>query len=293
MKKRIAVLFHENDRYINIRDYVIAFLADYWVKDGNEVTFVFGTQKFVPANIAILHVNLSVVPDEYLEFAKHYPIVLNGRIKDIRKSAFSRRLLARDDPYQGKVIVKTDLNSAGGPERYLNRSHSLLMLSGYVPKQVRSLISRHILRTSFGPLRIQTSTDYHIYDSLREVPRSCFDDPALVVEEFLPEREKGLYCMRIFNFLGDRSNCIRVKSAHPIVKWSNWDAGDVQVIEPHPDVVNFRNSLGLDYGKLDYVVHDGEAIILDVNKTMGIGTSTNVKEMRAHRAAGIYSYFVK
>jgi hypothetical protein len=39
---------------------------------------------------------------------------------------------------------------------------------------------------------------------------------------------------------------------------------------PVPDeVVSLRRQLGLDYGKIDYVIHDNQVVILDVNKTPG------------------------
>ncbi len=37
---------------------------------------------------------------------------------------------------------------------------------------------------------------------------------------------------------------------------------------PVPDeVLALRRELGLDYGKIDYVIHDGQVVILDVNRT--------------------------
>ena len=70
----------------------------------------------MPADLVLLHVNLSVVPDEYLELASRYPIVVNGKAKDIRKSTYSTLRVTRDDPYAGPVIVKSNLNYAGVPE---------------------------------------------------------------------------------------------------------------------------------------------------------------------------------
>ena len=49
-----------------------------------------------------------------------------------------------------------------------------------------------------------------------------------------------------------------------------------------------------DFGKFDYVVHEGNAVLLDANKTIGCfpGKATSsVAASRRHRAAGIYSYF--
>ena len=65
-------------------------------------------------------------------------------------------------------------------------------------------------------------------------------------------------------------------------------------VEPHQEIVKWREAMKFDYGKFDYVVHDGKAVLLDANKTIGCvtGKATSwVAAGRRHRAAGIYSYF--
>ena len=62
-----------------VQDYVIWHLAKIWFDDGHKILFLFGVQKFVPADICIVHVDLSVVPDEYLEFASRFPVAINGK----------------------------------------------------------------------------------------------------------------------------------------------------------------------------------------------------------------------
>ena len=111
--KRIVIIFHEQQRHWAVDRYLISKMADLWHEDGLEVRYVFGVDEFVHADLAILHVDLSVVPEEYLELASRYPITLNGRVRDIRKSSFSKNLLAPHDDFNGKVIVKTDLNHGG------------------------------------------------------------------------------------------------------------------------------------------------------------------------------------
>jgi hypothetical protein len=92
VKREIAIIFHENDKG-RAQHYAITYLAEMWQERGINPIFIFGTKRFVPADLAILHVNLSIVPDEYIEFAHMYPIVLNGMVKDIRKSSFSDHLI--------------------------------------------------------------------------------------------------------------------------------------------------------------------------------------------------------
>lgn len=285
MGKRIVILFHENEPSQRPR-YVISFLADIWRADGNEVVFLFGVRKFVPADLIIVHVDLSVVPDEYLEFARQYPIVLNGAVKDIRKSTFSKNLVGADDPYQGKVIVKSDLNYAGKPEQHLNastRSSTSLLC------KIFSLFSSGLPGRTFS---FKSSRDYRVYDHLHLVPQACFENPGLVVEKFLPEQEKGLYFVRNYQFLGDRMTCTRLGSKNPIVKWKTMVSNEP--IEPHPEIIHLQKEMNFDYGKFDYVVHEGKAILLDINKTTGAiprNMTPELERMRRYRAEGISWYF--
>ncbi len=286
LRKRIAILFHEHDRGRDLTCYAITFLAEYWRADGHDVRLVFGTKKFIPADLAILHVDLSVIPDEYLAFAQRYPLTLNGAVKDIRKSTFSRNLVTPDDPYGGRVIVKSDLNYAGLPERVLHRS-GFSTFSG----RVQRLWSRYHLAAPDRSLQFNTPTDYRIYESRREVPRAYFKRSDLVIEKFLPEVENGFYHVRIYQFLGDRETWTRLAARHPIVN----DRSRIgsETVEPHPEIIELRKGMKFDYGKFDYVVHGGKTVLLDTNKTTGADAvrTPELEAMRRHRADGIYSYF--
>jgi hypothetical protein len=120
--KRIAILFHKGDRHYDLSRYMVHYLARRWRADGHEVINLFGVSRFEPADLILVHVNLSVVPGEYIEFASRYPIALNSGVRDIRKSTISRNLVRPGEGWDGPVIVKSDLNYAGLPERVLNRS---------------------------------------------------------------------------------------------------------------------------------------------------------------------------
>jgi hypothetical protein len=41
---------------------------------------------------------------------------------------------------------------------------------------------------------------------------------------------------------------------------------------PHPRLLRLRRQLNLGYGKIDYVMVDGEPFIFDANKTIGMGS---------------------
>ena len=249
------------------KSYSIAELVRVWVNDGNEVYLIFGTKRYIPADIIIVHVDLSVVPDEYLEFARRYPISINSSVKDIRKTLISKNLLTREDSYAGKVIVKTNHNYAGRPELWIGKRKLLF----------------------------NSPRDYPVFDTLADVPDHFFESPDYVVEKFLPEIRDGLYYVRLFYFLGDRENCIWLAAKNPVVNGSTYLM--TANTEPHPEIRQLRKTLNFDYGKFDYVVNDGRIILLDANKTTGKwniddrNRHLNLADIYRERAKGIYSYF--
>jgi len=274
LKKKIAILCHENAGRRNPEKYAISLLADIWRQDGLDVFYVFGVKKFIPADLAIIHVDLSVVLDEYLEFAHRYPVVLNGKVKDIRKSFFSRNIVKKNDAYDGKVIVKSILNCAGSAER----KFASWGVFPFVKKYIR-------------PLRFNKPTDYIIYDHRNDIPHKYFNSDHFVVEKFLPEMENDCYFVRCYHFLGSRGTCIRLKSNQPIVNSKTYQS--MEFVEPHPEIIEQCERLQFDYGKFDYVIHDGRVVLLDVNKTTGTGRivlDPKMEKLRRIRAAAIYSY---
>ncbi len=271
MKKRIALLFHKKNNKYHPPLFAITHLARFWAEEGHHVFFVFGTgEKYIPADLAILHIDLSVVPEEYIEYAKQYPIVLNKKVRDIRKSTFSKNLVGPDTPYSGKVIVKSDLNAAGVQESFYYNLNE----SGREPF-------------------FKTASDYKVFDNPGSVPPHFFANEDIVVEKFLPEMEKDLYVVRSYLFLGNKSTSIKLMSKHPIVKSGNTVA--FEKIDPHPEIIELREKLNFDYGKFDYVIHNDRVILLDVNKTTGaprnIPSTPEMIVERRQRAAGIYAYF--
>ena len=284
--KHIAILFHKQDRHRILSHYIVHHLAEKWRMDGHEVHYLFGPKRYVPADLIMVHVNLSVVPDDYLKLAARYPISLNGRVRDIRKTAVSRNLLQRGDGWEGPVIVKSDLNYAGHPEKVFRRTW--LERRWRPARRVRRLIER--VRSDTIPF--SESIDYCVFDRFDDVPDHWFGNRHVVVEKFRPELEKGLYHVRMYQFLGDRWTCTRVASTNPIVKA---ESGSVsEEIKPHAEVVAWREEFGLDYGKIDYVINDGEVVLLDANKTTGASNFLSKEKrdaMRRYRADGLYSYF--
>ena len=71
------------------------------------------------APLTLLHVDLSVVPIAYREWARQASqrgLVWNANAHDIRKTKISSNLLLPDSDWAGRVMVKTDLNYGGRPE---------------------------------------------------------------------------------------------------------------------------------------------------------------------------------
>jgi hypothetical protein len=275
---RIAILFHALERGLDPRLYLVAHLAELWREDGAEVVYLYGTDEFVPADLALVHVDLSVVPESYLELASRYPIALNGRVRDIRKSATSRYLVQPGDGWDGPVIVKSDLNCAGYPEHRTS-------LTGLRRLRIVRALS---LRLRAAP----TWRDYRVFDRLADVPASLLGRPDLVVERFLPDLEDGLYHTHMYQFLGEAERCSRLSSREAVFKADESTAA--RAVEPHPAAQAWREELGLDYGKIDYIVRGNEAILIDANKTTGSSTTYiehgTLQAERRRQADGIYAY---
>jgi hypothetical protein len=283
---RIAVLWHERDRGRDLQRYAITHLADHWRNDGHAVRFVFGVNRFEAADIVIVHVDLTIVPARYLDFAARYPIAVNGRVQDIRRTTFSRNLVRLGDGYAGPVIVKSNYNYAGRPDRV--RAGVAARLCWQVRRRMAVLLPR-----SAGALPLfNTPRDYRIFERAADVPPAWYQCSDLVVERFLPEREADAYVVRNYQFLGDRWTCQRMIAPHPIVNASTHVA--IEPVEPDPAIERFRLELGFDYGKFDYVMHAGQAVLLDANKTTGAGGmqwTPALDARRRHRAEGLYSFF--
>ena len=283
--KRIAVLFHERDRHTETSGYIVDHLARFWREDGHEVVYLFGTGTWVPADIVLVHVNLSMVPGEYIAFAARYPIVLNGQLRDIRKSVISENLVRPRDSWTGPVIVKSDLNFGGAPER------ALLPVAPREGSLLRRAARRLAARWS-GRIEVDDWTKYRVFDRAGDVPASLFERPDVVVERFLPEFENGLFHLRVYQTLGDRWTCTRLASPEPVFKAT--DSVGAEAVDPSPEVETWRKRFHLDYGKLDYLVHDGRSVLIDVNKTTGASASmadAPLDAMRRRLADGLYGYF--
>lgn len=280
--KRILIVFHEYQR--PRRGLLIQALGGAWQDMGLQVSCIYGIGERAGADLLIPQIDLTHTPPEYVEFIRSFPNVANRDVIDISKRRISTHLLSAGDDYPGPVIVKTDCNHGGIPEYGLSafrRPVLARVLMRTVPMAERACGRRLAWR--------RVLKQYPIYNTLADVPAGVFQNPALVVERFLPEKEGNRYFMRHYLCLGEHERNVRVAGPTPFLKRSECVLVDEGL--PVPDQVRgLRRRLGLDYGKIDYTLHDGQVVILDVNRTPGTpGTDTVTARAVGDLAGGILS----
>jgi hypothetical protein len=241
----ILVLTHPSDLFRQ-RHFMVTGLFEHWIAADHRVHVHEGATGLPDADVALLHVDTTVVPEAYRAALRRYPVVINGATGDIGKRRFSQQLVGADEAYAGAVIVKTNANA------------------GAVPEWLHQEVERQAGRP-MGPAIRPMLSRYPIFASASEVPEAMRRDPDLVVERFLPEQDERGYYMRHWVFFGRHERCNRVLGTHPVVK-----AADIveRVPVPVPDEIReWRRRLGFDYGKFDFVIHEGKPVLLDVNRT--------------------------
>src|SRR5215467_3937596 len=112
----IAILVHRYDSFENT-GYILSEIAEIWRKSGLPVSVLQGPGTRIDADIAILHVDSTVVPDDHQAFMQQYPTIINGRVTDISKHLISRHRV-HSESEEGPVIVKTNRNYRGRREAY-------------------------------------------------------------------------------------------------------------------------------------------------------------------------------
>lgn len=242
---RIAIITHKFDKFPR-RPYLLRAILAEAGRSGIEVEITHGHRNFVEADLAILHVDATEVDPEYTALAERYPRTINLGIRNIRKSVISGAALVRGAPWNGAVIVKTDLNARGAPELYHNEVAALRGKSAPHP-QVTAL------------------RDYILFDRASDVPDEVWRDPQLVVEKFIPERDPRGFALRTWCFMGDRETCSRCVSPDAVVKGSS--VVFRELVDVPDELRSIRARLGYDYGKFDFVMHDGQPVLFDANFT--------------------------
>jgi hypothetical protein len=239
-----------------------------WEAMGCTVDVMRGTRQQRRADLMIPHVDLTITPQAYVDLLRAYPNVVNRYVADISKSRISTHLIARNDPYTGPVIVKTDRNYGGVPERLL------FPPSRFRPSRwawsARRLIGKvlgtDLRRVAWRYVESMPPDAYPVFPSVRDVPNGVFENTNLVVERFLPEIADGLYCLRYYYFFGSAGINLLFRSKEKrIVKAET--ALNVEEVPMPTELDSMRGKLGFDYGKFDYALRDGRVVLFDVNPT--------------------------
>lgn len=255
---------------------------EHWAPVGHRIFVHCGLGTPPAADVAIQHVDLTRVPKPYLDLAAHYPRTINGSVADISKRRISSDLLAEDDDFAGPVMVKTDLNHAGMPERLLRQARTSLC------SRLLGLVERRLPCTWFGHL---PGDRYLVFERKDAVPRWVWRYKGLVVQPLHVERRGKLFAMHQWYFLGDH-DCVSTFLSHaPVVKL----ATVVERLPLHTDVPDAmrrrRAELKFDYGKFDYVMPGGRPVLLDANRTPDEGpefpTNPRVFEICKALAGGL------
>ena len=247
--------------------YLMHRLMELWREDGH--TVLVGPARRLEADLAIMHVDLTVMDPGHLPDNPDGCPMVNGRVLDISKMRISRQRVLQGDTHAGPVIVKSNFNAFGSKEfRALSRwsgPHLRRRLSNVIPWRWAGCLPKK---------------DYPILDDVSQVPRWVWERSDLIVERFTPERDGDDYVLRCWLFFGEQEYSVKLFSHHPVVK--------VRGIHRHeylhevPDSLrDARRALGFDFGKFDYVMVDGQAVLLDANKTPAIaGTSRTPNLLR-------------
>ena len=258
---RLVVVTHRFDQFLwedearrgaRVSPYLLFGMLKQLERHGHSWVVPHGP-KAVRGDVAILHVDSTFVDEEYLGLRSNYAGTINFGVTDISKRTISRQLLRPSDPWDGPVIVKANLNSGGQMEEFHNGRARLLGLAEPHPG-------------------VAARSDYRVLDSIDQVEDDVWNDPALVVERFLPERDgDGRFAYRTWVFMGEAERCNRFVTASPISKGAG--VIDYAPVDVPDKLREQRARLGFDFGGFDFVVHDGEPVLLDANRTPGLAAT--------------------
>ncbi|MDJ0523710.1 MAG: hypothetical protein QNJ90_16710 [Planctomycetota bacterium] len=257
-RDRLLILVHEKDADDPKAWYRIWSLCERWRASGVEVVLQAGVPSAPTDDIVFNHVDRTVLEPAYLEWLARCPRTINGRVVDIRKSTFSRHLVRPGDGYEGPVIVKTDLNHGGLPEKRRLEP----------PPKCRWYGRRRSRRHDLGTIQYMNPSAYPVFESVAEVPAAVFENPALVVEQLLVEREGDQIALYNYYFLGATGHCVRRLGPGPPFKGPM--ATSMEEVPVPGSLLAERERRGFDYGKWDFVMCAGEPCVLDMNRTPGL-----------------------
>lgn len=257
--------------------YLLYHLMECWQEAGHRVRI--GPVQRLDADLGIVHVDRTCVPAHGLPENPHQRPLLNRSVLDIAKARISQQRVLAADACSGPVIIKSNHNAFG------LREYQLLPV--WSARRLRRGLTRLL---PWQWVRSLPRGQYPVLENAARVPAWVWQHPDLIVERFLPEREGDAYVLRSWLFFADQEYSVKLYGRQPVVK-----AGTVQRYEylhAVPDRLRaIRREMGMDFGKFDYVQVDGQAILLDVNKTPTVARSSNRRSANLCRlAAGLAAY---
>ena len=239
--------------------YYLSYFGSQWREDGHVVRVVRAGSTDAPGDVGILHIDLTHIEPWITDWAARYGRVVNGALTDISKRAISRNLVVEHDAYSGPVIIKTDLNHGGKPERLASREDGKAELLASARRQIAR-------RGGWRLVRQLPPGDYPVLESKSEVPAWVWRTKSLVVERFCPERQGAHYVTRIWVFFGAREYGRKEVSCLPTGRANRTIERVLDGFVP-AEVRAFRAELGMDFGKIDWVYHAGKPVVFAANKT--------------------------
>jgi hypothetical protein len=238
--------------FLGARWYILRRALDDLASAGMRWRVLSRVDREVSASVAIVHVNLTEVPDTLLPSPNSYQLCLNGKAKSIHRHLYSRARIDQESAYAGPVIVKTVLNHRGLPE-LIHRCRSDLQL---------------LRRWRFDRARLMREhcPEYVIYLSKELVPKTVWGDERLLVERFLPKSTSLPVIKYRYDFFLDVT--LHMRAVYDSLLCDHTKVREVSVVRDIPHAVTeARRSLHLDFGSIDYFVVDDEAVAVDANKT--------------------------
>lgn len=281
--KRIAIIIGEHDPW-GSRPYLLKQFLGAWRDHGIEVAINRGPRRQVDADVAFVHVDRTRVPEAYLELARTYPKRINAACPSISKRLIDSGRVRHGDGTDGPVIVKTARNAEGVPDRENARTAG--WFARWRLRQADSIAKRAPWWVSG-----RTGRMYPVFEHPRAVPATVWLDPRFVVQRFVTQRWRDRFAMRRWYALGSASALGLCIGTAPYITAANTIGREWIDEPPPPEVLAARAAFGLDYCKIDYAVDEAGVVILDVNKTMGLGNAfpAFLAEAPRHLAAGILS----
>lgn len=277
--KTILILRHSKSKPMK---YAVDHYALRWKDTGHRVIYHIGTDDMPEADVVVLSIDLTIVPQEYVELIQQHPLVINGKILDISRRRFSKLIVSRNSDYSGPVIIKTDTNYGGlsehenlnhkdSPENFSSTPLIFIIKAFRIAQAIgwkwrRDVFRRWVTVETMNPLK------YPILEDISSVPNGVWENSNLIVERFISNSDSDLFYTNYCAFFGDKEIAGRLGSNSPIVKFEN-AVSDEETPIPN-EVREWREELNIDYGRFDYVEADGKHYLIDVNKTEG-GSHTN------------------